>query len=58
MSKEELTCGFCGRTCEATEDVSFLTFPDGSSKPAHLSHKGVKEEWERQHPEEINQKKE
>jgi len=48
------TCGFCGREVTVEEDVVFLKFPDGvkgrvlSVHPAHVSHVGVKEEWERQ----------
>jgi hypothetical protein len=48
MSSEKPVCGFCGRTCESDQDVGFLTFPDGQKKAAHLSHPGVKEEYERQ----------
>lgn len=48
MAEQELICGFCGRKCETSEDVGFLKFPGGEKKPAHLSHVGVKEEYERQ----------
>jgi hypothetical protein len=48
MSKEKLSCGICGRNIEATEDAGFVKFPNGESKPCHLSHPGVREEWEKQ----------
>ena len=48
MSSEKLVCGFCGRECIPEQDVGFLEFPDGKSKAAHLSHPGVKDEYEKQ----------
>jgi len=60
MNENEVTktqlvfCGFCGRPCGPTEDVGFMRFPRTHGelspilKPAHLSHHGVKEEYERQ----------
>ena len=51
MSKEPVICGFCGRECVESEDVTFLRFPDGHKKPAHLTHVGVKEEKEYQESE-------
>jgi hypothetical protein len=50
MPKEELICGFCKKICETSEDIGFILFPDGQSRPVHLSHVGVKEEWQKQHP--------
>jgi hypothetical protein len=48
MSAEKLICGFCGRECTPEQDVGYLKFPDGKSRPAHLSHAGVKSEYESQ----------
>jgi hypothetical protein len=50
MNKEKLYCGFCQREVKPEDtETGFLTFPDNSIKPVHLSHNGVKEEWEYQH---------
>jgi len=48
MSKEPILCGFCGRECKESEDIGFIRFPDDRMKAVHLSHTGVKKEWESQ----------
>ena len=48
MSQDKPICGFCGRECQPEEDVGFLKFPDGTQKAAHLTHTGVKEEYQKQ----------
>jgi hypothetical protein len=49
MSKEKIYCGFCGREVEASDtETGYLTFPDNISRPVHLTHRGVKEEYDKQ----------
>jgi hypothetical protein len=45
MSKEKLICGFCGREINTTENIGYLKFPDTVSRPVHLDHVGVKQEY-------------
>ena len=47
-TKEKTVCGFCGLECLPEEDVGWMTFPDGTKKPAHLAHPGAKEEHRKQ----------
>lgn len=47
---EKMICGICKGEIkeEEREIVGFLKFPDGETRPCHLTHNGAEEEWKRQ----------
>lgn len=56
MTKQKLYCGFCGKQCTPNQDVGFITFPNNEQKPIHLTHSGVREEYNYQMKEQNEEK--
>jgi len=48
MNKLKIACGFCNKSITTNDRFGFITFPDKTTKPVHMSHY-IQEEYRKQH---------